>query len=69
MFQFYKKNKNRILNLSLKKIYSYFFLNDLKKNSYYSYLRNLIFEFLKSKYSNYKKEIFEKKLDAVIAQN
>ena len=68
MFQFYKKNKNRILNLSLKKIYSYFFLNDLKKNSYYSYLRNLIFEFLKSKYSNYKKEIFEKKLDAVIAQ-
>ena len=69
MFEYLKKNKNKILNLSLKKIYSHFFLNEVKSNSYYAYLKNLVFEFLKSKYPNYQKEIFEKKLDKLIAQS
>tara|TARA_Y100000768_G_scaffold2954_1_gene2169 strand:+ start:214 stop:1068 length:855 start_codon:yes stop_codon:yes gene_type:complete len=68
MLKYLKKNKNKILNLSLKKIYSHFFLNEVKSNSYYAYLKNLVFEFLKSKYPNYQKETFEKKLDGIIAQ-
>ena len=68
MFQYYKKNKKKILNLSLKKIYSHFFLNEVKSNSYYAHLKNLVFEFLKSKYPNYQKETFEKNLDGIIAQ-
>lgn len=68
MIRFYKKYKNTILNLSLKKIYSYFFLNDVKTNSYYFYLKNLIFEFLKSKYPNYESGIFEKKLKSLVLE-
>ena len=67
MIVYFKQYKNQILNLSLKKIYSYFFLNDLKSSGYYSHLRDLIFEFLQSKYPDYKKEIFIKKLDKLIA--
>ena len=62
MFQFYRKNKNKILNLSLKKIYSHFFLNDLQSTGYYFYLKTLVFDFLKSKYPDYSKELFEKKI-------
>ena len=66
MFQYYRKNKNRILNLSLKKIYSHFFLNDIKSNSYYAYLKKQVFKFLQSKYPNYQIENFEKHLERVI---
>ena len=68
MLKYLKQNKDKILNLSIKKIYSYFFLNEIKSNSYYSYLKSIVFEFLKTKYPNYQKETFEKKLDSVIAQ-
>lgn len=66
MINFYKKHKNTILNLSLKKIYSHFFLNNAKSTSYFAYLKDLIFEFLQSKYPNYKKELFEKRLNSLI---
>ncbi len=66
MLQYYRKNKNKILNLSLKKIYSYFFLNDIKPTGYYVYLKNLVFEFLQFKYPDYNKENFEKKLTLLI---
>ena len=66
MFNYYKKYKTHILNLSLKKIYRHFFLNDLKPTGYYSYIKNEIFEFLKSKYPDYEKEVFDKKLNELI---
>lgn len=66
MINFFKKHKNTILNLSLKKIYSHFFLNDSKKNGYYDYLKNLVFEFLITKYPNYEKKVFESKLNSLI---
>tara|TARA_B100000767_G_C19738739_1_gene525130 strand:+ start:588 stop:1445 length:858 start_codon:yes stop_codon:yes gene_type:complete len=68
MLNYFKKNKNKILNLSLKKIYRHFFLNDKKFTSYYSYLKGFIFEFLQAKYPHYKKEDFEKKLDKLISE-
>ena len=66
MISFYRKHKNTILNLSLKKIYSHFFLNDLKTTSYYVHLKSLIFEFLRSKYSNYDEKVFDRKLNSLI---
>jgi hypothetical protein len=66
MINFFKKHKNTILNLSLKKIYSHFFLNDSKKNGYFDYLNNLVFEFLITKYPNYEKKVFENKLNSLI---
>jgi hypothetical protein len=63
-----KKYKNFILNLSLKKIYSHFFLNDFKKNSYYKHLKDLYFEFLLSKYPKYNKDDYEKKLNKLIIE-
>ena len=68
MINYLKKNKNKILNLSLKKIYKYFFLNDITPTGYYSYLKGFIFEFLQSKYPSYNKEDFEKKLDELISE-
>ena len=66
MIKYYKKYKNQILNLSLKKIYSHFFLNDLKPSGYYFYIKNQVFEFLQSKYPDYNKNVFDKRLDEVI---
>lgn len=60
------KYKNIILNLSLKKIYSHFFLNDTKKSSYYNYIKDLVYEFLLNKYPNYNKVEFEKKLNSLV---
>lgn len=60
------KYKNIILNLSLKKIYSHFFLNDTKENSYYTYIKDSVYEFLLSKYPNYRKEDYEKKLKSLV---
>ena len=68
MLNYYKKFKVQILNLSLKKIYTHFFLKDLKPTGYYSYIKNVVFEFLKSKYPDYEKQVFDKKLDEVINQ-
>ena len=61
-----KKYKNFILSLSLKKIYSYFFLNNYKKNSYFNHLKELYFQFLSSKYPDLKKDNFEKNLNYLI---
>jgi len=62
------KYKNFILNLSLKKIYTHFFLNDFKKNSYFDHLKELYFEFLLSKFPKYDKNEYEKKLNKLIAE-
>ena len=66
MINFYRKHKNTILNLSLKKIYSHFFLNDLKLTGYYVHLKSLIFKFLKSKYPNYDEEVFERRINTLV---
>ena len=66
MINLYKKYKNQILNLSLKKIYSHFFLNDFKKTGYYDHIKNLVFDFLISRYPDYNKESFEKKINFLI---
>ena len=66
MINFYRKHKNTILNLSIKKIYSYFFLNDFKKTGYFNHLKDLVFEFLKSKYPDYDKQEFEKRIHSTI---
>ncbi len=65
------KLKSFLLNLSLKKIYNYLFLSDLKKTGYFSHLSDLYFKFLSSKYPNFKKEEFEKSIKELIvnAQN
>lgn len=62
-----RKYKDLIINLSLKKIYKHFFLNDLKKDGYYSHLKDLYFEFLLSKYPEYNKSDYEKKLNKLIS--
>ena len=54
------------INLSLKKIYQHFFLNDKKKNSYYNHLKDLYFEFLLSKFPNYNKDDYDKRLSRLI---
>jgi hypothetical protein len=57
---------NKIISRSLKKIYFHFFLKDTSKKSYYYYLKNLVLEFLITKYPKYNKEVFEKKIDHII---
>lgn len=66
MINYYYKNKNKILNLSLKKIYSYFFLNNTKKDSYYYYLKNLLYQFFVFKNSNLNKQNFINDLDSLV---
>lgn len=66
MKNFFKKYKSTILNLSLKKIYTHLFLKDKKKNSYFHYLKNLVFEFLITKYPEYNKELFENRINLLI---
>ena len=66
MINYLKRYKNQVINFSIKKAYSYFFLNDFKSTGYYAHLKNLIFEFLQSKYPNYKKELFEKRIKSLI---
>tara|TARA_Y100000591_G_C21703188_1_gene629367 strand:+ start:121 stop:972 length:852 start_codon:yes stop_codon:yes gene_type:complete len=65
MINFYKNNRKRVLKF-LKKIYFNIFLKDISKEGYYNHLKNLVFEFLITKYPDYKKEIFEKKIDYII---
>ena len=67
MFNLFKKNKEKILNLSLKKIYRYFFLSDFKPESYYAYIKNLVIEFITFKYPNSKKEKLEEILNSLIS--
>jgi hypothetical protein len=62
VLRFFRKNKNFILNLSLKKIYAYFFLNDFKKIGYFNFLKDLCYDFFSSKYPFLKKDRFEKNL-------
>jgi hypothetical protein len=66
LLNYFKKNKNSILNFSLKKIYSYLFLNDFKKVGYFNHIMNLCYEFILSKYPNLKKDKFEKNLIYII---
>lgn len=66
MINFYKKHKNTILNLSIKKIYLHFFLKKYKESGYYNYLKNLVFEFLITKFPKYDKKVFENKLNSLI---
>jgi len=57
-----KNYKNLIMSLSLKKIYSYFFLNDYKKSGYFNYLKNLYYQFLLSKFPKLQRAQFEENL-------
>ena len=57
---------NKIILKSLKKIYFHFFLKDTSKESYYSFLKNLILEFLIIKYPEYDEDMFKKKIDHII---
>jgi hypothetical protein len=61
------KFKTYILNLSLKKIYNSLFLSDLKKNSYFSHLKELYFEFLSTKFPKIRKDDFENSLNSLIS--
>tara|TARA_B100000579_G_scaffold261115_1_gene215185 strand:- start:308 stop:1147 length:840 start_codon:yes stop_codon:yes gene_type:complete len=58
--------KDLILNLSLKKVYAHFFLNDYKKTGYFNYIKEQYFEFLLSKFPNLNKEKFDKTLTKLI---
>ena len=66
MINYFGKYKNKILNLSLKKIYSYFFLNNIKKDSYYYYLKNLLFQFFVFKNSDLSNKKFFNDLDFLV---
>ena len=57
---------NKTILKSLKKIYFNFFLKDASKESYYNYLKKLVLEFLVTKYPEYNKDVFEKKIDHII---
>ena len=57
-----KINKNLIMSLSLKKIYSFFFLDDYKKSGYFNYLKNLYYQFLLSKFPKLQRAQFEENL-------
>ena len=54
------KLKTFILNLSIKKIYNFLFLSDVKKTGYFSYLTDLYFQFLLNKFPELNKNEFEK---------
>jgi len=61
-----KNYKNYILDLSLKKIYQKFFLNDTKRSSYFYFLKDLYFLFLKDKYLNLDKNKFDKNINLLL---
>ena len=67
MLRYYQRYKHTILNLSLKKIYSHFFLHNIKSEGYYSYLKDLVFKFLQTKYPNYDQSVFDKKFDNLLS--
>ena len=56
------KYKNLLMSLSLKKIYSYFFLDDYKKSGYFNYLKNLYYQFLLSKFPKLQRVQFEENI-------
>ena len=60
------KYKNFILDLSLKKIYQKFFLNDIKQSSYFVFLKDLYYKFLKEKYPNLNFIEFENNLNILL---
>ena len=66
MIKFYRIHKNTILNLSLKKIYSYFFLKNIKQDSYYYHVKNLMHQFINFQNPNYRNENFGKVLDSLV---
>lgn len=68
MFDFYKINKDKILNLSLKKIYTYLFLSDLKADGYFAYIKNQVVEFILFNYPDSNKIEIDKKLNLVLSQ-
>ena len=57
-----RRYKHLILNLSLKKIYSYLFLDDYKKSGYFNYLKEYYFKFLLSKFPKLQKTKFEENI-------
>ena len=57
---------NQIILKFLKKIYFHFFLKDTSEESYYNYLKSLLLEFLTTKYPEYDKDVFKKKIDHTI---
>ena len=59
--------KNKLLNLSLKKIYAQLFINNFKKDSYFNFLKNLYYEFLSTKHPQLEKKNFEKTLHNLIS--
>ena len=63
------KLKTFILNLSIKKIYNFLFLSDVKKTGYYSYLTDLYFQFLLNKFPELNKNEFEKSINELIANS
>lgn len=62
----FRKYKNTILEMSLKKIYQKFFLNDYKNTGYYFYLKELYFSFLKTKYPNHEYQEFNENVNLLI---
>ena len=63
------KLKTFILNLSIKKIYNFLFLSDVKKTGYYSYLTDLYFQFLLNKFPELNKNEFEKSINELITNS
>jgi hypothetical protein len=61
-----RKYKNIILDLSLKKIYQKFFLNDIKNTGYFYYLKNLYFLFLKKKFPELEQISFDKNINLLL---
>ena len=57
-----RKYKNLIMSLSLKKIYSYFFLDNYKKSGYFNYLKDHYFQFLSSKFPQLQRKLFEENI-------
>ena len=62
----FRKYKNIILEISLKKIYQKFFLNDYKNTGYYFYLKKLYFNFLKTKYPRFDYSEFDKNINLLL---
>ena len=57
-----RQYKNLIMSLSLKKIYSHYFLNDYKNSGYFNYLKDHYFQFLSSKFPQLQKKKFEENI-------
>lgn len=68
MINFYSKNKQKILNLSLKKIYNYFFLSDLKSDGYFAYIKNQVIEYISFNYPHSDKNKIEKIFNTMISE-